>query len=241
MFHVALLNIVLVLAIGVDLYRTSLVVGTVVPGTVAPPQLKRADFRGESASGEARQVADWVVHSGDHKTLPFIIIDKVEAKLFAFDSSGALLQATPVLLGMGIGDTFAARVTYMDMYATQPWQRITPAGRFEADEGENLKGEKLLWVDYEAAIAIHKLPARKTKQRRQERLESASPEDNRITYGCINVPAAFYDDVVGRDFAAAGGIVYVLPEKLPAQALFGSYEPRWPASQSSSRTERSRQ
>lgn len=179
--------------------------------------LKRADFRGEPASSQARRAADWSVGSGDHKTRPFIVIDKASAKLFAFDKNGKLISATPVLLGMGIGDNFAPGVLAMDMYATQPWQRVTPGGRFETENGENLAGERVLWVDYDGGIAIHKLPAQKTRQRRQERLASPTPADNRITYGCINVPPSFYDEVIQRYFGSNGSIVYVLPERSPAK------------------------
>ena len=135
-----------------------------------------------------------------------------------------MIRSTPVLLGMGIGDTFPPGVIDMDMAATLPSQRITPAGRFEAEEGDNLSGQKVLWVDYDAAIAIHRLPARETAQRRRERLASPTPADNRITYGCINVPPWFYDVVIKRYFSSSGGIVYVLPERRSAKSVSGSYE-----------------
>ena len=40
-----------------------------------------ADFLGEIVSKDARRVADWVVASGDNHGLPFVIIDKVAAKM----------------------------------------------------------------------------------------------------------------------------------------------------------------
>jgi hypothetical protein len=129
-----------------------------------------------------------------------------------------------VLLGIGVGDTFAPGVAQMDMHKTQPWQRITPAGRFFAEEDLNLEGETVLWVDYDTAIAIHKLPAKRTKQRRHERIRSANPADHRITYGCINVAPDFYDKVVHPNFRAKGGIVYVLPDTLPLKSVFKAYD-----------------
>jgi hypothetical protein len=50
------------------------------------------------------------------------------------------------------------------------------------------------------------------KERRVQRLNSAAVDDNRITFGCINAPTAFYENVVRPLFMAAGGIVYVLPD-----------------------------
>jgi len=112
----------------------------------------------------------------------------------------------------------------MNMYDTQPWQRITPAGRFFAEEDLNLKGQRVLWVDYDTSIAIHKLPAKRTAQRRHERILSADPAQHRITYGCINVPPAFYEKVVHALFKRKGGMVYVLPESTPLKTVFKSYD-----------------
>ena len=184
------------------------------------PEVRRADFRGYHASAEVQRVADWSVHSADHGAYPFIIVDKAHAKAYAFDRYGTLVDSTPVLIGMGVGDRFAPGVLQMDMYKTKPWQRITPAGRYFAEEDRNLQGEIVLWVDYDAGIAIHKLSSKRTKQRRHERIVSPDPAEHRITYGCINVPPAFYDRVVRPHFSARGGVVYVLPDTVPLNTVF---------------------
>jgi hypothetical protein len=186
--------------------------------------VQRADTRPQSVPAEVQRIAQWAVQSGDHRGYPFIVVDKVHAVAAAFDRAGKLLHVTPVLIGMGVGDVFEPGVLQMDMYATKPSQRITPAGRFFAEEDLNLEGQRVLWVDYDAGIALHKIPTKRTKQRRQERMKSANPEEHRITYGCINVPAAFYDQVVGRHFRAKGGIVYVLPDSTPLKTVFRSYD-----------------
>jgi hypothetical protein len=189
-----------------------------------PAATKRVDFRGATVPPDVQHIAEWAVYSGDHKGLPFIIVDKVNAQALAFDRTGRLVRRTPVLLGIGVGDVFAPGVVNMNMYDTQPWQRITPAGRFFAEEDLNLKGQRVLWVDYDTSIAIHKLPSKKTKQRRHERIVSPDPAEHRITYGCINVPPAFYDQVVHPLFRRKGGIVYVLPESTPLKSVFKSYD-----------------
>lgn len=198
--------------------------GTAFARDAAGARIERVELRGESVTRDALHIADWAGHSGDHKGLPFIIVDKVHAKAFAFNAAGRLIAKTPVLIGMSVGDTFAPGVINMDMHQTLPSQRITPAGRFFAEEGHNLKGQRVLWVDYDAGIAIHKLPSKRTKQRRHERIASPYPADHRITFGCINVPAAFYEAVVARHFRRKGGIVYVLPDQAPLQAFFRSYD-----------------
>src|SRR5688572_19942420 len=58
-----------------------------------------ADFGGEPASAEAREVANWVVASGDNRKLFFVILDKTNTKVFVFEPSGKLRSATPVLIG----------------------------------------------------------------------------------------------------------------------------------------------
>jgi hypothetical protein len=190
----------------------------------ATATLKRAESLDETITRDALHIADWAVRSADHQGLPFIIVDKLYAKAYAFDASGRLLASTPVLIGMGVGDTFAPGVLKMSMHQTTPSQRITPAGRFFAEEDRNLKGQRVLWVDYEAGIAIHKLSPKKTSQRRHERMASPYPADHRITFGCINVPPAFYEEVVARHFRRRGGIVYILPDQAPLSAFFRSHD-----------------
>ena len=60
--------------------------------------------------------------------------------------------------------------------------------------------------------------------RRLERLATLTPLDNRISHGCIDVPARFYEKVVRPAFTGTEGIVYVLPETRPARDVFGSYD-----------------
>ncbi|MFZ3252957.1 MAG: hypothetical protein WA133_01580, partial [Syntrophales bacterium] len=56
---------------------------------------KRANFERERASHEARRVADWVVDSGDNRSMPFVIVDKTDAKVFVFHADGRLRGAAP--------------------------------------------------------------------------------------------------------------------------------------------------
>ncbi|MGZ8155173.1 MAG: L,D-transpeptidase [Burkholderiales bacterium] len=191
--------------------------------TATKAAVRKSEAR-EAAARDAQRLAAWAFNSRDHAGLPYIIVDKVNARAFAYDRKGVLIRATPVLIGMGRGDTIPSGIMQMDMYLTKPSQRITPAGRFFAEEAPNEHGERVLWVYDEGGIAIHKLSEKRTKQRRHERIVSANPDDHRITYGCINVPPAFYDQVVHPHFRGKGGMVYVLPEKTTLKAVFKSYD-----------------
>jgi hypothetical protein len=171
-----------------------------------------------------KHVADWVVASGDNGGMPYLIVDKVNAKVFVFDARGRLQGAEPALLGMEQGDGTAAGIGDQKLSAIRPEDRTTPAGRFVASLDRDLEGQSILWIDYASALALHRVVKGKPAERRAQRLESATPEDNRISYGCINVPVDFFDKVVAPVFSKTNGIVYILPETGTAQALFKYYD-----------------
>lgn len=170
------------------------------------------DFASERASRRMRDMADWIVHSSDNRNLPFAIVDKVNARVYVFDVDGRPQGAAPVLLGLGQGDYVAPGTGQMRMSLIPPSQRTTPAGRFVSAMGRNSHGKDILWVDYENAVSMHPVVTSNPKERRAQRLETPSPLDNRISYGCINVPVTFFKDVIQSRFSGAGGVVYVLPE-----------------------------
>lgn len=169
-------------------------------------------------------MADWVVDSGDNHLKPFVIVDKMQAKVFVFDAQGRLRGAAPALLGLAIGDDSVPGIGQRKLSSIRPEERTTPAGRFVASLDRNLKDEEILWVDYETAISMHRVITSNAKERRAQRLASASLRDKRISYGCINVPVNFYNKVLSPAFTGTDGIVYVLPETRSAREVFGSYD-----------------
>ena len=171
-------------------------------------------------SDSVDQVTNWVIGSGDNKGLPFIVIDKVAAVVFVYDAGGEFLAASPALFGETPGDESSPGVGDRELSEITPEERTTPAGRFVAKFGPASGNRQVLWVDYETSISLHAVVTTKKRERRLERLESPTPEDNRITYGCINVPTAFYTDVVSPLFTDAGGIVYILPETRSLNQVF---------------------
>ncbi len=179
-----------------------------------------ADLGDAVASAEVRDVARWIGESADNGGLPFLLIDKVAARVFAFDADGELLGHEAALLGAARGDTTAAGVGDLSIAAIRPEQRTTPAGRFVAHLDKDIHGRGILLIDYDASIALHPVVPGTPKERRAERLRSASPDDNRISFGCINVPPGFFDMVVRPTFTGTAGVVYILPETLPARGFF---------------------
>jgi len=192
--------------------------------TVVALHPKRADFKKEVASHKARQVANWIVDSGNNRRMPFVIVDKKEAKVFVFHANGLLRGAAPALLGLAIGDDAVPGIGNRKLSSIRPEERTTPAGRFVASLGRNKSGVGILWVDYDGAVSIHRVITSSIKERRLQRLATPTALDNRISYGCINVPVKFYNKVVHPAFTRTNGIVYILPEIRTARALFGSYD-----------------
>lgn len=198
--------------------------GDALGEALAPSPPYRADFASAQPSPQARYVADWVVDAGDNQRLPFALVDKVAAQVFVFDAGGRLLGAAPVLLGLAVGDEAVPGIGQRKLSSIRPDERTTPAGRFVAALDRNLHGTEVLWVDYEGAISMHPVVTGTVQEQRAQRLASATPLDNRISYGCINVPVAFFKEVVHRAFTGTHGIVYVLPEVRSPQQVFAAYD-----------------
>jgi hypothetical protein len=185
------------------------------------PQIEphRADFGAEVASTDARDVADWVTASRDNRGLPFLIVDKREAKVFVFDGAGQIRGAAPALLGLATGDDMVPGIGHRRLATIRPDERTTPAGRYQAALGRDFE-QDVLWIDYDGALSLHRVIVGNRADRRHARLASPTALDNRISYGCINVPVRFYDTVVAPAFKGTVGIVYILPEIRPLAAVF---------------------
>jgi hypothetical protein len=176
---------------------------------------------GEGPSASAARVIGWVTASHDNGDLPFIVIDKVAARVFVFDPSGELLATAPALVGITKGDDSAPGVGDRELSDIPVSQRTTPAGRFMARFGPAYgHKEQMLWVDLRDAISLHPVVTANPRERRLARLASPSAADNRITYGCINVDKNFFAKVVEPLYQPAGGVVYVLPEERALAEVF---------------------
>ena len=187
--------------------------------TTSASSLKRANFRTETTSRDAQRLADWVLVNADNKALPFIVIDKVAAKAYVFYNTGLLRGAAPVLLGLARGDDSVPGIGERRLATIKDSERTTPAGRFEAALGHDFD-QDILWVDYASALSLHRVIVGNPKDRRHARLASPTPLDNRVSYGCINVPVSFYNNIVEPIFRNTVGIVYILPETKSLEEVF---------------------
>ncbi len=185
-----------------------------------------ADMGGEDASPDAKFVANWVADSRDNRDMSFVIIDKKNTKVFVFNADARLIGATPVLLGAMPGDDSVTGIGKKAIADVLPEERTTPAGRFVGEPGRNANGEDVVWVDYDAAVSMHRVRIVDPKERRLERLATPTTDDNRISFGCVNIPVAFFENVLSPEFRAKYGVVYVLPEVKSVRDVFtAAYDP----------------
>lgn len=172
-------------------------------------------------SSEAQQVAQWISSSKDNQGLPYLLVDKRAARVHVFNAAGVLQASSAVLLGLARGDHSVPGIGERPMSAIAPHERTTPAGRFVSEPGNNLQGEDIVWIDYDAAVSLHRVRTANAADRRLQRLASATAADNRISYGCVNVPQHFYDRNVAPVWGKKPGVIYVLPETQTAASFFG--------------------
>jgi hypothetical protein len=172
------------------------------------------------ASPAVQAVVQAALRSGDHQNLPFVVVDKIHAQVLVFSGTGRWLGTASALIGLARGDEAAPGLGERPLSQIQPHERVTPAGRFVAELDRNAAGQTILWVDYEQAISLHPVRSLNPQERRLERLSSASLQDKRISYGCINVPTQFWHAVVLPAFRHTKGIVYVLPDSRPLHSVF---------------------
>ena len=194
------------------------------PGQPSIPPVRLADFNGEQPSADARLVANWVTTTGNAKKHAFVLVDKKDARVYVFGPDGKLKDSAPALLGAARGDDSFPGIGDKPLSAVRPEEKTTPAGRFVAEPGRNATNEDIVWVDYDAAVSMHRIRPLVAQERRLERLASLTTDDNRISFGCINLPVSFYEDVLSPTVQRYGAIIYVLPDVKSVQDVFGAYD-----------------
>lgn len=166
---------------------------------------------GQAVSDTLIALAGWVVAAKDSQGYPFAVIDKAAAQILVFGGDGRLRGAAPGLFGSAIGDHTAPGIAGLALREIPGRDRTTPAGHFVGGFGPSIDAGRVLWVDYDSAISLHPT-ASVPGEKRAERLASPSPDDNRVTHGCINVTPEFYEQIIRPTFER-GGVFYILPDK----------------------------
>jgi hypothetical protein len=184
------------------------------------PTLTAADFRSYQPTPDARRMADWVVARHDNARMPFIVLDKRDARLYVFQPDGELIDQTPVLLGAAHGDETYPGIGDVPIAQVKPYQRTTAAGRFVTRPGLDADHTDVVWLDYDAALAMHRVINKVKSEHRLQRIASPNPKVRRISWGCINIPIAFFDTYISPVFGKRQGVTYVIPERKTFTEVF---------------------
>ena len=193
------------------------------PVAVPPPEAPRlsaADFGAVQPTADTRRMADWVVQRRDNGRMPFIVLDKRDARLYVFEADGRLVDQTPVLLGSAHGDETYPGIGDVPIAQVKPYQRTTAAGRFVTRPGLDADHTDVVWLDYDAALAMHRVINKVKAEHRLQRIASANPQVRRISWGCINIPIAFFDSHISPVFGKRSGVTYVIPERKSFAEVF---------------------
>jgi len=214
-------GVVAVLALIAAATPPALVWTRAIGSQAAVPQARTAQFADAEVSDDVRRLATWIARTNDHADTNFVLVDKKFARVHVFDAEARLRASSPVLLGGNPGDDSVPGIGTRPIAQVLPEERTTPAGRFIAERGRNARGEDVVWVSYQDALSMHRVVTHDPYERRLERLATPTHEDNRISYGCINVPVAFYEEFIQPAFATHRAAVYILPEVKSLEEAFG--------------------
>ncbi len=172
-------------------------------------------------SADSRLLVDWIIASDNNAGSDFLIVDKKAAMLHVFNFKAELHSSSPVLLGATVSDDNVPGIGRKAIADVLDNEKTTPAGRFVAERGRNAKGVDVIWIDYDAALSMHRVINEVPAERRLQRLASPTSDDNRISFGCINVPVAYFESAVRPMFEHYRAIVYILPEVRSMAQVFG--------------------
>jgi hypothetical protein len=125
----------------------------------------------ESASDDVRRLAQWAVSTQDYAGMPFVVVDRVGARIYAFDPRGRLRGFAPVVLDAD--DAVPA----------------APAGRFVSNTLASARGGGIVWANDKTRLTLHALTEQASELRR---LETPQAQDKRDSGASLHVDALFY-------------------------------------------------
>lgn len=159
-----------------------------------------------SVSQDANVARNYIKENSHAIGKPYVIADKQAGAVYLFDANHNYLSQAPALFGANVSDAKTSG--------------STPAGRFSLsytkyDQAPSYGGsiqvfDKMPTIKdgVQEVFAMHRV-INMPGEGRKGRLQSTTSADNRISNGCINVPASFYDNHFDGNF---DGFLYVIPE-----------------------------
>lgn len=164
----------------------------------------------ENVSQQASDTIHWVTQNKDHNGKAFVVADKAQGKIHIVDTDGKILNTQNAIFGKNKGDNAAFGNTPSGRFLlhktdtknlTETDRRVFGDSVLDLTDKET--GRKVT-NDQGQVVAMHRVV---NTAERKAALNSATPNDNYLSHGCINIPTAFYNSAVDK---LDGAMVYVL-------------------------------
>jgi len=199
-------------------------------------------FKELKPSLETALVVDWAMTTNAHENKPAAFVDKKNGIMYILSATGELLSARPVITGLSKDYDRIDETRYKDIKAYEDFDpkidRATQAGKFDLIPEDRPNNETWLYFSMQGpafAAGIHRNWSSAAAERSRA-LETATPEDNFGTYGCISTSDEDYANVIapifveGKKRAQKSGTIFVIPgssalEEFFPEAASGEYTP----------------
>ncbi len=158
-------------------------------------------------SQPANVVNSWIRQTHDNNGQRYVIADKAAGTIHIMDAAGNELATAPALYGKRTGDGMSLGET--------------PAGVFmlhnqSAPHSYGGDLQQFATAPNGDIYAVHRVLTN-NNQNRQGRLDTPTAADNRVSLGCINIPADIYNQYLNKGFQ---GKLYVLPDQKKLSEVF---------------------
>ena len=199
---------------------------TLISASLAASQANAQDNAGPPISADARQAIGEMVEKGNNTML---ILDKKQGQMITVEN-GRVVETGPALMGRDPGDSgsIRTRVTPAGIFALHEYKTTDKnyaTGTFLAFECNDPKSPTV-------CLALHAVWNKLPSERRPQRLATPTADDNKISNGCVNVDAAYYQRI--REFLSRNSWVeqngakqilrqprfVILPEQAPVNSIF---------------------
>jgi hypothetical protein len=145
----------------------------------------------------------------------YIVVDKPTARLFIIDSNKNLVTDFPVLLGQTKGESKNIANSDSDIAIGA----TTPAGKYRLtnlyinkDDSVMYQGRILsLLGQGQGGLAIHMTYPLEI-EKRSKALETETTEDNRMSWGCINISLENWDNYIKPYFNTEKQFIFITPD-----------------------------
>jgi hypothetical protein len=171
----------------------------------------------------AQAVYETMAYEAERNGAGFLIADKPNGAIHAFDKDGNYLASSPALYGAHAGDTLTEHQLHLTPDEERPEDKITPAGTYYANwtaNSEYTGGGVLALTDaktgtYMGGIAVHAVYTGTPSEHRLQRLTSSKVADKKVSFGCINTANEFFlREIAPHEADFENGLVFVVPDEV---------------------------